>query len=56
MFPVSWPLDFAMPFRILIFILINVSYSNENTDLYTLVDLPVEDALRVVKHVLASSR
>lgn len=39
--------------RILILILINVPCTNENTGFYTLVDLPDQDGLNVIRVLLA---
>lgn len=52
----AWSLGFTVPLRILILILINVPCSNENTGFYTLVDLPDQDVLNVIRVLLALGR
>lgn len=49
-------LSLTASLHILILLLINVPCSNENTCFYTLVDLPDQDALNVIRAVLASGK
>lgn len=44
---------FPAQMHIFILILINVPYTNENTGFYTLVDLPDQDGLNVIRVLLA---
>lgn len=46
-------LGLPVQMRILILILINVPCANENTGFYTLVDLPDQDGLNVIRVLLA---
>lgn len=46
-------LGFLAQMRIFILILINVPCTNENTGFYTLVDLPDQDGLNVIRVLLA---